>query len=130
KPRTVGITTSAATTAKRMLPALHSTSVSDSVRTRHRDAASDASRPRRTSSSTASASGARPNHVDPPPSKKKSANNPTIASAAPNDIRTTWLRNTNDNGPITTAGGTSSQRTYLREKDRRPALSGRPTRNT
>src|SRR5205085_8593519 len=43
---------------------------------------------------------------------------PTIASAAPNDKRTPWLRNTYDNGPMMTAGGTSSQRTYLREKDK------------
>src|SRR5438270_12954346 len=103
--------------AKRMLPTPHNSTVNVSVRPRHRDAASEASLPRRTASSTASASGVSPIQITNALTIKKTANNATIDAAAVNDICTTWLRKTYDNGPITTAGGRSSQRMYLREKD-------------
>src|SRR3954470_1357332 len=115
---------SAATIAKTMLPAPHKTTVSDSVRARHRDAASEASLPRRTASSTAFASGVSPIEMIAALAAKKTVKSATIASAAPNVIRTTCVRKTYDSGPITTAGGTSSQMMYLREKAKDKGLYG------
>src|SRR3954453_13116794 len=115
---------SAATIAKTMLPAPHKTPVSDSVRARHRDAASEASLPRRTASSTAVASGVSPIEMIAALAAKKTVKSATIASAAPNVIRSTCVRKTYDSGPITTAGGTSSQLLYFRERAKDKGLYG------
>src|SRR5206468_1806539 len=113
KPVADGISNNAAMSAKAMLPAPQSSSISVSVRSRQREAASDASRPRCTLSSTESARGVSRIHTAAPPRTKRTAERPAVVAAVPSDIRMTCERKRYESGPATTAGGTNNQRTYL-----------------